>query len=681
MLALSLPRPMASLVEVDVVVIGGGIAGVSLAEELHRLAPNATVLILSASRSLRGVRSVVKVTSTVDSLEIEEVSLDFLASKTRRAGCRGFIDSRFGHVVSMDTERKELFLASGESVKYTRACAICTGARPRGLWLHSPASSAGSSAAAGTTSLGATLPQPLVVRDTNSVRQLGRCLKAATARARGARASRVLLVGNGPIACEMALALRAHHRVLWVMREGYAGRSLLDATASRFFLESRASPPASSRSTAASPQAGDAGKGSDSLLAGTYGNALGPNWVDLLLEESSAAPFAAGGTAASAGPALGEASDEDVDPSAAGVLDQSAAGPGLTLLRLRELVACRAAAGGASTSPAWVAVSEEAAAAPVPASEPGWDGAVGCQLRAAGGRTGEDGCAATLVLEADVVVAAVGVSPQVGFCPEALVRAADGGLLVNKAMQVLGGGGRVFAAGDAASVGWATADSSPSASSLQGAGTLSGLEDDGDVDLGGDHWFQMRLWTQARVLGAYAGARIAAHALTAAERGRGALSPLELEGGYNLDLFAHCTALGGHKVVLLGRFNGQGLGPAFEEAVRGLEAPGIAPEAPATGTGTEATQTGPKTESWRQIGTSAALASPGAPSQEVAVQVSWLPGHHYMKLVLQGGKVVGAVLIGDTDMEEAVERLIQGGHCVGDADLTDPELDIDAILD
>jgi hypothetical protein len=313
-----------------------------------------------------------------------------------------------------------------------------------------------------------------------------------------------------------------------------------------------------------------------------------------------------------------------------------------------------------------------------------------------------------LVVSADIVIAAVGVTPYLPFCPAELLRGPDGGLLVNKAMQVYGGRGSVFAAGDAASVGWDTA----TATATRASGSL--LVDDSEVDLGGDHWFQMRLWTQARVLGAYTGARIAAHALTDSQRGRKALSDLELEGGYNLDLFAHCTSLGGFKVVLLGRFNGQGLDGAFEEAVRGLEAPGLS-----VGTGrADADSTG----LWRRVGTSgtptgneaaaAAAVAAGAvgaagpgrgglPGQEgaaadsetlaasspapadsgVSVQVSWLPGHHYMKLVLQGGRVVGAVLIGETDMEEAAERLIQGGHQLGDADLTDPDLDIDAILD
>jgi glycine/D-amino acid oxidase-like deaminating enzyme len=40
------------------VVIGGGIAGVTCAEELARLSPDDHVLLISASESLKGVRFV-----------------------------------------------------------------------------------------------------------------------------------------------------------------------------------------------------------------------------------------------------------------------------------------------------------------------------------------------------------------------------------------------------------------------------------------------------------------------------------------------------------------------------------------------------------------------------------------------------------------------------------------------
>jgi hypothetical protein len=55
----------------------------------------------------------------------------------------------------------------------------------------------------------------------------------------------------------------------------------------------------------------------------------------------------------------------------------------------------------------------------------------------------------------------------------------------------------------------------------------------------------MRLWTQARVCGHYAARALA-----------GDMDEL----GFNFELFAHATQFFGYKVVLLGRYNGQGLG-------------------------------------------------------------------------------------------------------------------------
>lgn len=77
--------------------------------------------------------------------------------------------------------------------------------------------------------------------------------------------------------------------------------------------------------------------------------------------------------------------------------------------------------------------------------------------------------------EIDVVVAAIGVEPNTAWLPAAVVRAPDGGILVNRCMQ--SSVPSIYAAGDCASVGFV--DACP-------------------------QWFQMRLWEQARTMGLYA---------------------------------------------------------------------------------------------------------------------------------------------------------------------------------
>ncbi|XP_042367173.1 pyridine nucleotide-disulfide oxidoreductase domain-containing protein 1 isoform X1 [Plectropomus leopardus] len=131
-------------------------------------------------------------------------------------------------------------------------------------------------------------------------------------------------------------------------------------------------------------------------------------------------------------------------------------------------------------------------------------------------------------------------------------------------------------------------------------------------------WQQMRLWTQARQMGWYTGRCMAAHVLS---------EPIELD--FCFELFSHITKFFNYKVVLLGKFNGQGLGP----------------------------------------------------DQELLVRVT--KGQEYVKVVLSGGRMAGAVLIGETDLEETFENLIlnQMDLTRYGEDLLNPDIDIEDYFD
>jgi len=107
-------------------------------------------------------------------------------------------------------------------------------------------------------------------------------------------------------------------------------------------------------------------------------------------------------------------------------------------------------------------------------------------------------------------------------------------------------------------------------------------------------WFQMRLWTQARQMGVYAALCMSAH-----------LNGTSAELYFNFDVFAHMTRFFGYKVVLLGLYNGQNLEPS-----------------------------------------------------ECRTLVRVVPQQQFVKVVLRDHKMVGALLIGDTDLEETFEHLI-----------------------
>lgn len=136
------------------------------------------------------------------------------------------------------------------------------------------------------------------------------------------------------------------------------------------------------------------------------------------------------------------------------------------------------------------------------------------------------------------------------------------------------------------------------------------------------HWIQMRLWMQARVMGHYA-----AHCM--------ARKVDELASGFNFELFTHVTHFCGKKVILLGLYNGQKLDHE--------------------------------------------------PEQELVTYTRASEGRDatFVRVLLLRGRMQGAVLIGDTDLEETFENLILDGIDLsryGPA-LLDPDVELDHMFD
>lgn len=190
----------------------------------------------------------------------------------------------------------------------------------------------------------------------------------------------------------------------------------------------------------------------------------------------------------------------------------------------------------------------------------------------------------------DFVVSATGVVPNTEpFVKHAELKvASDGGLMVDKFMRT--NITDVYAAGDVCNASWEHAE----------------------------HWMQMRLWTQATQMGAYAAKCMVS----------------DMENGENFmdfcfELFAHVTSFFGYKVILLGKYNGQGLGTDYEVLLRCTK------------------------------------------------------GQEYAKVVLHRGKIYGALLIGETDLEETLENLILNQMDVSSfgEHLLDPNIDIEDYFD
>lgn len=191
----------------------------------------------------------------------------------------------------------------------------------------------------------------------------------------------------------------------------------------------------------------------------------------------------------------------------------------------------------------------------------------------------------------DLVVSATGVSPNSRIFLDGnqdLIISEDGGFQVDWKMET--SVPDVFAAGDVCTANWPRAP----------------------------HWFQMKLWTQARQMGLYA-----------AKSMQASLTQEEILQDFCFELFSHVTQFFGYKVILLGLFNGQTLDGNYEILMRVTK------------------------------------------------------GEEYIKLVLKEGRMQGAILIGETDLEEMCENLILNQLDLtpfGD-DLLNPNIDIDDYFD
>ncbi|KAL7064837.1 hypothetical protein AAHC03_05236 [Spirometra sp. Aus1] len=174
----------------------------------------------------------------------------------------------------------------------------------------------------------------------------------------------------------------------------------------------------------------------------------------------------------------------------------------------------------------------------------------------------------------------------------AIDRAHGGGIIVDEFMQ--SSVPEVYAVGDCAYAGW-----KPS-----------------------PHWFQMRLWSQARQMAFQAAKSMFFHSRQIAD----------VPQDFSFEIFTHVTFFFGFKVVLLGLFNGQGLD----------------------------------------------LTSPDC---HVLMRIT--PGETYVKCIMKDGRMQGALLIGETELEETFENLI-----LNQLDLTsfgehllDPNIDLSDYFD
>ena len=271
------------------------------------------------------------------------------------------------------------------------------------------------------------------------------------------------------------------------------------------------------------------------------------------------------------------------------------------------------------------------------------------------------------VVSCDTVVCAIGVEPNLDFISNekreggGMKKGKNGALVVNERCET--SAPKVWAAGDCSWI---------------------------DRSCGGDevdlshNWLQMQLWSQAKSMGT-----LAAQCMVSCDD----IEACELFAGVHFELFAHTTHFFGYKVVLLGRFNGQGImKPDLEASVKSIAIDRdtkISQKSDGSrSSGIDEPKKGKKSKDNMKKTLSCSSdptlgAATGKNTSNVEIWTRITPKQEYIKLTVVSGRVVGALLIGDTDLEEMLENLILNKLDVSrlGIGLLDPDVDIEDYFD
>ncbi|KAJ8006896.1 hypothetical protein DPEC_G00111970 [Dallia pectoralis] len=487
------------------VVVGGGIAGVTCAEQLASQFPSADVALLTAAPLIKAVCNFKQVSKTLEEFDVEEKPSSVLEEKYPNLRV---IQSA---VKTLHAQPHTLQTVDGLEVHYEKLC-ICSGGRPKLLTEDNS--------------------NVLGIRDTDSAQEFQKRLS---------QARRIVVVGNGGIALELVYEVECCE-VVWAVKDKAIGNTFFDAGAAQFFIPSLDTDKPETAATCKRVRytidgtAATQGINTATDRRGQCraleapGSALGPDWHE--------------GISLRGAVEVSHRVSVEYETEVKQIYTQQEF--------LSSPFASRTS--GTGSWPVYVELTNEHI--------------FGC----------------------DFIVSATGVVPNTEpfLHGNNFELAGDSGLKVDDHMMT--SEPDVYAAGDVCTASW-------EASHL---------------------WQQMRLWTQARQMGWYAGKCMAA-----------GVQNQTIELDFCFELFSHITKFFNHKVVLLGKFNGQGLGL----------------------------------------------------DQELLVRCS--KGLEYVKVVLSGGRMVGAVLIGETNLEETFENLI-----LNQMDLTpyrdellNPNIDIEDYFD
>ena len=260
--------------EATFLIIGGGIAGVSCAEQLAFHCPEEKITMISASSVVKSVTNLCQISKLLSTFDVKEKDCkEFASEHSNLSVIQGIVEEVLA-------AKHEVILTNGTKIKY-HYLVLCHGARPKLL----PNSMDNNKFVLG-------------IRDTESVHQFQTYLKDAKT---------VMVVGNGGIATEIVHELQDID-IIWAIKDDSITATFVDCGAGQFFLDQLNSSTSTTtitdedvendkieitkrtKYTALEFQIEESSKKSSSLSSGQNsscgGAALGPDWHSNLSSKS-----------------------------------------------------------------------------------------------------------------------------------------------------------------------------------------------------------------------------------------------------------------------------------------------------------------------------------------------------------------------------------------------------------
>lgn len=186
--------------EATFVIIGGGISGVSCAENIAFFAPEESIILISASPLVKAVTNIVSIGKTLTQFDVEE------RPSTSLTEAYPMINIVNEIAVKVDISNKSVTTDSGKVITFKKLC-LCSGARPKLICENNS--------------------RVIGIRDTESVKNFVEKLKGA---------KKIVVIGNGGIATELIHEIQGFD-IVWVIKDNHISATFVDPGAAEFFQD------------------------------------------------------------------------------------------------------------------------------------------------------------------------------------------------------------------------------------------------------------------------------------------------------------------------------------------------------------------------------------------------------------------------------------------------------------